>query len=219
MQKNVPAQLLCNSDSGMKGCVPGTNEQKSPGSWVSQWAEASICLSWGNSVCCDWELCLFVFTPGMCACVWCVSWYQHYQVCFTVAAAPWPCPAKYLGGCCGLVRCVFYVLSVCVWVAHDISQTETIPSLIWPITASSWLHTLPKARPTHLYSQHSRPRLVSPLNSVLSHPFFFLFFTLSMLLFLAENQSMQNLCVTAHMWLCNSCMCLCTQRELNMMFK
>lgn len=134
-----------------------------PGSWQSQRCQASICLSWGNSVCCDWKLCLFTFMSGMCVCVWCVSWYQHYQAFLLL---PRPPVSWQVFGVCHVCVCAH---RVSVWDAHDFSQMESLPFVFRPITASSGPHALPEARPTHLYSKHSRPHF-----SVLSPPSHFL---------------------------------------------
>lgn len=125
-------------------------------------AGASVCLSWGNSVCKNWELCLFIFAAGMCFCVWCVSWYQRYQVCFIVVATL--CPGKYVGTVCAC----FLRLS-CTWLVTDGKSPVCV-------SANNGLrlttHPHGEARPTHLYPKHSRPHfplslLLLPLTSFL----------------------------------------------------
>lgn len=143
-------------------------------------AEETVCVMTGSCVC--------LYSRQ--TCVWCVSWYQHYQVHFIVAPAPWPCPAKYFARCCVLVQCVFYVVSVCQ------SCTWHLPDGNCSIADSAntglQLTTHPPQSSAHSPLLRTLKATLS-LSSDLKHPFFFLFFTLSIFLFTAENQSVQNL--------------------------
>lgn len=173
-------------------------------------AGASVCLSWGNSVCQDWELCLFTFTAGMYFCVWCVSWYQRYQVCFIVVAAL--CPGKYVGTVCAC----FLHLS-CTWLVTD-GKSPVCVSANNGLQLTTHPHA--EARPTHLYPKHSRPHFSLSLlfflhflpPSLLLLWLFFLLFIPSCLFLSSSQQSAKNqffstLHDCAHMWM-YKCVCM-----------
>lgn len=101
-------------------------------------------------------------------CVWCVSWYQLWSGGFYCCRCLLVCPGKYVGLLCERV-------SACPVFPSEphmtFSREGKCPICVRPITASCGPHALPKARPTHLCSKHSRPRAPSsPLSVVFVVP-------------------------------------------------
>lgn len=177
---------------------------------------ACICLSWGNSACCDWELCLFTLPSGMCVCVWCVSWYQHYQVGFIVAVASCDLAGILVCPVCQDHVCV---KSVSVWAAHDFSQMESLPFAFQPITASGWPHTLPESSAHSPLLKTLKATLSLPPSFPCPRPPVFLPSPASLFFPAVNRKSIQNLFNST--WLCTHldvrmCACLCTHRETNM---
>lgn len=103
------------------------------------------------------------------------------------------CPGKYVGLCC--VSALRGSMCVRLYQCFHLSCTFVFR----PITASHWPHTLPKARPTHLYSKHSRPHFPSSLLTSFLLPLF-LSSHLPLLCPAVSRKSIQNLFNST--WLC-----------------
>lgn len=191
-----------------------------PGSWQSQRCQASICLSWGNSVCCDWKLCLFTFTSGMCVCVWCVSWYQHHQA-FLLLPPP-PVSWQVFGVCHVCVRSRSFCL-ICTWLLPDGKS----PICVSANNGLQWTTRPPRSSAHSPLLKTLKATLFCPLSS-LPFPSFFLCSCLPVFrlppvsLFCPSTQQKINikpfqLYMTVHTCGCTDvCACLCTHREKNM---
>lgn len=102
-------------------------------------------------------------------CVWFVSWYQLWSGGFYCCRCLLVCPGKYMGLLCESAECVSPVFPSEPHMTF--SRHGKCPICVRPIMASCGPHALPKARPTHLCSKHSRPRAPSsPLSVVFVVP-------------------------------------------------
>lgn len=201
-------------ESASVNCIPGSNEQKSFGSWVSQQGQG-LYSSQLRKQCVLW-LVLFVYTLRL------VYFYVmcNHKAGFIVAPAA--CVLKY-GGMSyvsGMRVCVCLCCQQCFHLSCTWScQMENLLFVFQPITVGRWTHTLLKLSP--LTSIHKTTLF---LNAFYFLPSSFFRFCLESDLPLTSLQSAKTQCrisLKQTPWLhtcgcTNICVCLCTHRGTNM---
>lgn len=208
----------------MSGCVLGTDEQRSFGSWESQRgpgplfvsAEETVPVVTGSCVCLHpRQAC--VFACDVSAGTNIVKWVLLLLLPHVSLQV---CRFQVFDGC---QHCVCVLLPMFPSELHMTAPPppEGLPFALQPITVSRWPHTLPGARPTHLCPRHSRP-FFSLISTLL--PSLFLCLSLPIVPVFARQSAEINpepfqLDMTVHTCGCTNlraCTCVSTHRETNM---